>query len=210
MSLVSGAFGAFRRVALERIGGLDAGGGEDLDITLRLRKSGWRTLFAPEALCYTDVPENLSVLVRQRFRWERDAIQLRYRKHGDLMNPFGARFSVSEVLHQLDFLVFGVGSAVIFPVYVVWLIINYGDLALTILIGAQVGMMVLDWVTFALAALVAPRVKTMWLAPYVPGYSLFNGFVMRFVRLAAYLEEWVFEASYRDTYAPSKVHRVRR
>ena len=210
MSLVSGAFGAFRRVALERIGGLDAGGGEDLDVTLRLRKSGWRTLFAPEALCYTDVPDTLSVLVRQRFRWERDAIQLRYRKHGDLMNPFGARFSVSELLHELDFLVFGVCSALIFPVYIVWLLVTYGDLALTILIGAQVGMLVLDCVTFALAALVAPRVKTLRLAPYVPGYSLFNGFVMRFVRLAAYVQEWIVEASYSDTYVPSKVHRVRR
>ena len=210
MSLVSGAFGAFRRVAVERIGGLDAGGGEDLDITLRLRKSGWRTLFAPEALCYTDVPENLSVLIRQRFRWERDAIQLRYRKHGDLMNPFGATFSISEVLHQLDFLVFGVGSAVIFPFYVLWLFATYGDLALTILVGAQAGMLVLDSVTFALAALAAPRTNTLWLALYVPGYSLFNGFVMRFVRLAAYVQEWIVEASYRDTYVPSKVHRVRR
>ena len=33
---------------------------------------------------------------------------------------------------------------------------------------------------------------------------------MRFVRLAAYLQEWVVEASYRDTYVPSKVHRVRK
>jgi hypothetical protein len=92
----------------------------------------------------------------------------------------------------------------------VWLLVTYGDLALTILIGAQVGMLVLDCVTFALAALVAPRVKTWRLAPYVPGYSLFNGFVMRFVRLAAYVQEWIVEASYRDTYVPSKVHRVRR
>ena len=52
--------------------------------------------------------------------------------------------------------------------------------------------------------------KALALAPYVPGYSLFNGFVMRFVRLAAYLQEWIIEASYRDTYVPSKVHRVRR
>ena len=52
--------------------------------------------------------------------------------------------------------------------------------------------------------------KALPLAPYVVGYSLFNGFVMRFVRLAAYLQEWVVEASYRDTYVPSKVHRVRK
>jgi cellulose synthase/poly-beta-1,6-N-acetylglucosamine synthase-like glycosyltransferase len=198
MSCISGAFGAFRRAALKRVGGLDAGGGEDLDVTLRLRKAGWRTLFAAEAVCYTNVPETLSALVRQRFRWERDAVQLRYRKHGDLLNPFSAGFSVRDLMNEMDFMIFNVGSAVAFPIYLVWLFATYGDLALIILIGAQVGMLVLDASTFVLAALVSPRVKALGLAPYVIGYSLFNGFVMRFVRLAAYLQEWVFEASYRD------------
>ena len=210
MTCVSGAFGAFRRAALERVGGLDAGGGEDLDVTLRLRQAGWRTLFAPEAICYTNAPETLAVLVRQRFRWERDAVQLRYRKHRNLLNPFSSRFSIPELLHEIEFAVFNVGSAIIFPIYIVWLFATYGDLAVVILVGAQVGMLVLDSATFMLAALVTPQVKALALAPYVPGYSLFNGFVMRFVRLAAYVQEWVVEASYRDTYVPSKVHRVRR
>ena len=128
MTCVSGAFGAFRRVALNRVGGLDAGGGEDLDVTLRLRQAGWRTLFAPEAICYTNAPETLAVLIRQRFRWERDAVRLRYRKHRDLLNPFSSRFSVRELLHEIEFAVFNVGSAIIFPIYIVWLFVTYGDL----------------------------------------------------------------------------------
>jgi cellulose synthase/poly-beta-1,6-N-acetylglucosamine synthase-like glycosyltransferase len=209
MSCISGAFGAFRRTALERVGGLDAGGGEDLDVTLRLRKWGWRTLFAPEAICYTNVPENFHALVRQRFRWERDAVQLRYRKHRDLLNPFSDKFSVRDLLNELDFIIFSIGSALVFPIYLLWLFSTYGDLAVTILLGAQAGMLALD-ATFVLAALVSPRVKTAWLVPYVPGYSLFNGLVMRFVRLSAYVQEWIFEASYQDTYVPRKVHGVRR
>ena len=210
VSLISGAFGAFRRIALERVGGLDAGGGEDLDVTLRIRKAGWKTAFAAEAYCYTDVPTTLPVLIRQRFRWERDAVQLRYRKHRDLINPLSREFMFQELLHQFDFLIFGVGSAIVFPVYIGWLFVTYRDLAVPILAAAQAGMLVLDGLTFVLAALVTPKVKTLWLAPYVLGYSLFNSFVMRFIRLAAYLEEWVAEASYGDTYVPSKVHRVRR
>ena len=105
---------------------------------------------------------------------------------------------------------FNVGSAVAFPVYIVWLFATYGQLALPILIGAQAGMLVLDSTTFVLAALVSPKVKTFGLAPYVLGYSLFNSFFMRIVRLAAYIQEWIFETSYRDTYVPRKVHRVRR
>ena len=210
MSCVSGAFGAFRRVAIDRVGGLDAGGGEDLDLTLRLRKVGWRTLFASEALCYTNVPETLAVLVRQRFRWERDALQLRYRKHRDMLNPFSARFSTGDLLHEIDFAVFNVAAAIVFPIYLLWLFATYGSLALIILVGAQVGMLVLDGITFVMAALITPKANALGLAPYVVGYSLFNGFVMRFVRLAAYVQEWVVEASYSDTYVPGKVHRMRR
>lgn len=29
---------------------------------------------------------------------------------------------------------------------------------------------------------------------------------MRIIRLSAYLQEWIFEASYADSYVPSKVH----
>jgi cellulose synthase/poly-beta-1,6-N-acetylglucosamine synthase-like glycosyltransferase len=209
VSCISGAFGAFRRNALLGVGGYDAGGGEDLDVTLSLRKAGWKTVFASDALCYTDVPEKLSVLVRQRFRWERDAVHLRYRKHSELLDPFSSRFSLRELAHQADFLIFNLGSAVLFPIYIVWLYVTFGDLGLIILLGAQVGMLLLDGVAFILAALVSPKVNSVGLLPYVPGYSLFNGLFMRFVRLGAYLEEWIFAASYRDTYVPQKVHRVR-
>jgi cellulose synthase/poly-beta-1,6-N-acetylglucosamine synthase-like glycosyltransferase len=210
VSCVSGAFGAFRSSALDEVGGLDAGGGEDLDITLRLRKAGWKTAFAANAICYTDVPVTFSALARQRFRWERDAVRLRYRKHRDLLNPFSHRFRMSELAHEADFFVFNILSAVVFPIYLVWLFATYGDMAVMILVGAQGGMLVLDAISFLLAAFVTPRVNALRLAPYLPGYSLFNGLIMRFIRLGAYLQEWILLASYRDTYVPQKVNRVRR
>ena len=210
VTCVSGAFGAFRRTALEQVGGLDAGGGEDLDVTLRLRKANWRTAFAADALCYTDVPDTLAALTRQRFRWERDAVRLRYRKHRDLLNPFSSRFSWQELIHEFDFLAFNVGAAVVFPIYILWLFAVYGDLALVILLGAQAGMLMLDIIAFMLGSLVTPKVNALRLAPYIVGYSLFNSLVMRFIRLGAYLDEWIHQASYRDTYVPQKVHRVRR
>jgi hypothetical protein len=55
-----------------------------------------------------------------------------------------------------------------------------------------------------------PKANAFALVPYLPAYSPFYGFFMRFVRLAAYLQEWVFEASYRDPYVPQKVHLVRK
>jgi hypothetical protein len=43
----------------------------------------------------------------------------------------------------------------------------------------------------------------------MPGYSVLNSYYMRFIRLAAYFQEWIFDASYRDSYVPKKVHMQR-
>jgi cellulose synthase/poly-beta-1,6-N-acetylglucosamine synthase-like glycosyltransferase len=210
MTCVSGAFGAFRRTAIESVGGLDSGGGEDLDVTLRLRRGGWTTLFASGAICLTSVPTTLTALTQQRFRWERDAVRLRYRKHRNLMNPFSSRFKLIELLHEMDFALFNVVAAVAFPFYLMWLLMTYGDNAPVILVGAQVGMLALDTLTFLIAAWLTPQVNSFALMPYIVGYSLFYGLIMRFIRLGAYLQEWIFRSSYRDSYVPTKVHVARK
>lgn len=207
---VSGGFGAFRRTALESVGGFDVGGGEDLDVTLRLRNAGWRIQFAADAAGYTDVPVTLMDFTRQRLRWERDAVRLRYRKHLAVISPFSARFDLLELVHQIEFIVFNLFAAAAFPFYLLWLFAIYGSLAPVILLAAQAGLLILDLLTFLLAAWAAPKVKSLQLLPYVVGYSVFNGIFMRFFRLTAYVQEWVFNASSRDTYSPAKVQLLRR
>lgn len=207
---VSGAFGAFRRSALKGVGGLDVGGGEDLDITLRLRNAGWDIHFAPDAICYTDVPPTMMEFSQQRLRWERDALRLRFRKHRDLMSPLSPRFNLIELVHQLEFIIFNIVAAAAFPFYLVWLVVMYGELAPMILLAAQTGLAVLDLATFALAAWATPKARSLPLLPYVLGYSVFNGLFMRFFRLAAYLQEWLFDASSTDSYIPGKVQLLRR
>lgn len=209
VSCISGAFGAFRREAYEENGGYDAEGGEDLDLTLSLRESGWAIRFAEDAVCYTDVPQTRAALVRQRGRWERDAIRLRYRKHGYLMNPFSLRFSWREWVHEMEFLVFNVLAAILLPFYVAWLIVTYGGFGFSVLAGAQLALFCLDLAVFAMAASVTPHVRTGPLVPYVPGFSLYYGYFMRWIRLSAYAQEWILHASRRDEFVPEKVQKAR-
>lgn len=207
---ISGAFGVFRREAIMEVNGYDAGGGEDLDITLRLRRAGWKIRFAADAMCFTRAPARLQALVRQRFRWERDAVRLRYRKYGAQLNPLSRQMQWLELLHQIEFLIFNVGAAIILPFYLIWLFSLYGaEMAVPILLGAQAGMLVIDSVIFCMASLWMPRMVVPHLIIYMPVYSLFTTFFMRFVRLFAYIQEWVFKESYADSFVPSKVHRQR-
>jgi cellulose synthase/poly-beta-1,6-N-acetylglucosamine synthase-like glycosyltransferase len=207
---VSGAFGAFRREALESVGGFDVGGGEDLDATLRFRQQRWRVAFAQDAICYTDVPSTLWTLFRQRLRWERDVIWIRYRKHWRLMDPGSGRFKLSEAFHQWDFLAFNVLGAVVFPFYILWLYLTYGAFATPILVAMQTGLCAIDIPMLAITAYVTGRPVFWRNLPYVPGYSIFCSYGMRLIRLCAYVEEWFLSASRWDNYTPLKVRAARK
>lgn len=209
VSCISGAFGAYRMAALREAGGLDAGGGEDLDLTLRVRNAGGNVRFAHEAICFTDVPETLTKLVRQRLRWERDAIELRFRKHRAIWNVFGSRLYTREVMHNLEFLLFSVVSGFALPIYVIWLFYHFGEFAPSILLAVHFALSIVDFVTLIVAGHVSPGISVRRLLPFLPGYSLFNSFFMRGVRCVAYTQEWVFRTSFKDAYVPEKVQRSR-
>jgi len=49
LMISSGAFAAFRRDAVIAVGCWDVGPGEDANMTLKLRRAGWKVRFAPEA-----------------------------------------------------------------------------------------------------------------------------------------------------------------
>jgi cellulose synthase/poly-beta-1,6-N-acetylglucosamine synthase-like glycosyltransferase/peptidoglycan/xylan/chitin deacetylase (PgdA/CDA1 family) len=70
MPTVPGAIGAFRRAAVERVGGIsDDTLAEDTDLTMALCRDGWRVVYAPNAMAWTEAPATLTQLWRQRYRW---------------------------------------------------------------------------------------------------------------------------------------------
>jgi cellulose synthase/poly-beta-1,6-N-acetylglucosamine synthase-like glycosyltransferase len=70
MPTVPGAIGAFRRQALEEIGGISAATlAEDTDVTIALGRAGWRVVYAETARAWTEAPSSLAALWRQRYRW---------------------------------------------------------------------------------------------------------------------------------------------
>ncbi|WP_226682151.1 glycosyltransferase family 2 protein [Sutcliffiella horikoshii] len=76
LSIISGAFGVFRKEVLLEVNGYRKTVGEDIDITLKIQKyleskKGSRVVFIPEACCYTEVPETWKDLYNQRIRWQK-------------------------------------------------------------------------------------------------------------------------------------------
>ncbi|HEX9761652.1 MAG TPA: glycosyltransferase [Acidimicrobiia bacterium] len=78
LPLVSGAFGVWKRSAVIAVGGFTTGHmGEDMDLTMRLHRHHmanripYRIVYEPSAVIWTEVPDTLRVLRRQRIRWHR-------------------------------------------------------------------------------------------------------------------------------------------
>ena len=88
VTVVPGAVGAWRRSTLEDLGGYPADTlAEDQDLTLACQSAGWRVEFDSEARAYTEAPDTVSGLLKQRFRWSFGTLQCLWKHRRDLFNP---------------------------------------------------------------------------------------------------------------------------
>lgn len=205
VTCVSGAFGGFRRDAWQQVRGMDVGPGEDLDMSFRLRLEGYRLRFARRAICYTDAPETLRVFSNQRARWERDAFWIRFRKFGYTLNPMHQRFRWSELINQLDFIVFTLLPAAIFPFYFLYLVIMLPGFAPILILAISFGLAIVDLFSFLIALVLLGRREYWSLVLLAPFAGIFQAYVARSMRVKDYLNELIFSRSLDDNYVPQKV-----
>jgi cellulose synthase/poly-beta-1,6-N-acetylglucosamine synthase-like glycosyltransferase len=207
LSIISGAFGAFRREAFMHVGMMDQGPGEDGDITMRLRIYGYDIGYAVRSVAYTDVPVHMFNLIKQRQRWERDALWTRVRKYGRTFNPRSRDFKLRELPHQIDFLIMDVLCCIAAPFYFTWLVTSSG-LSFTLFISLLLYMAFLSVDLFMfICACISTGKSSYWrFWPFLIIYGPWKGYFMRYARLYTYIEEWIYSASRHDNFAPPKVN----
>lgn len=83
LTIISGAFGLFRREVVMSVGGYRASAiGEDFDLVARIHrrmfdeKREYRVVFVPDPVCWTEVPPTAKSLGRQRARWQKGLIDV--------------------------------------------------------------------------------------------------------------------------------------
>jgi cellulose synthase/poly-beta-1,6-N-acetylglucosamine synthase-like glycosyltransferase/peptidoglycan/xylan/chitin deacetylase (PgdA/CDA1 family)/spore germination protein YaaH len=88
VTVVPGAVGAWRRSALEQLGGYpDDTLAEDQDLTIAIQRAGWTVQFDPAARAYTEAPETVGGLLKQRFRWSFGTLQCLWKHRAALFSP---------------------------------------------------------------------------------------------------------------------------
>ena len=194
---VSGAAGAFRRTALEQVGGQDIEVAEDAALSMKLRDAGWKLRFARDAIAHTLAPETMVSLLLQRLRWDSSIITIWWRKHARNLNPFGQHFSFANMWTNLDVLWFSAILPLVLPVYVLWLYNSVGDASITFLLTVFLGLCALD-IVLCVVTCIPLR---FW--PYVPYYVIVQNLVMKPLRIIALVLELTLQISRRDNYIPA-------
>jgi poly-beta-1,6-N-acetyl-D-glucosamine synthase len=88
VNIIPGPIGIFRKKAIEEAGFYSSDTfAEDADMTLKLLANGWKIFYEPNSVSYTEAPQKLQQLLKQRYRWTRGILQS-IRKHKKLLlNP---------------------------------------------------------------------------------------------------------------------------
>ncbi len=107
--IISGAFGVFRRDRLVEVGGyLHGSVGEDMELIVRLRRHGYeqgtpaKITFNADPVAWTEAPEGLPELKRQRNRWYRGLLDVLSRHRTMLFRP---KYGTAGMLAMPYFLV---------------------------------------------------------------------------------------------------------
>jgi cellulose synthase/poly-beta-1,6-N-acetylglucosamine synthase-like glycosyltransferase len=209
LGIVSGAFGAFRRDALLRMHGWDVGPPEDLDLTLALRKAGYRVAFAPYSICLTDAPESFAALFKQRRRWDRSGVvRCHCRKHLDLACLWSAHFSWSNFLLLVENWFFSVLCPYGILIWMISFALFPPEDWWQVLVALYLCYLVFEVITVITNLFYSTdfRRDLVICAVFflVPLYQL----ALLGVRLFATTEELFFRGSYEDNYVPEKVRRA--
>lgn len=128
LMITSGAFSIYKKEVVVECGGYRRDSvGEDMELICRIHrfmrsnKRKYRITFVPDPICWTEVPESVKMLARQRNRWQRGLIDALMSNRGMLLNPrygviglFGMPFfmffeMIGPIIEVTGYVVFALG-----------------------------------------------------------------------------------------------------
>ncbi|HKE06342.1 MAG TPA: glycosyltransferase [Candidatus Acidoferrum sp.] len=114
ITVVPGALGAWRKQAIEAAGGITADTvAEDADLTIAIRRLGWRITYDEEAIAWTEAPETPGQLIRQRFRWTFGTLQS-FWKHGETV--FRPKYGTLGFIALPNIFIFQIALPLVSPI----------------------------------------------------------------------------------------------
>ncbi len=168
ITVVPGAVGAWRRDVVIEAGGFTHDTlAEDQDLTIELRKRGWRIAYAERAIAWTEAPDTFATLLKQRFRWSFGTLQCAWKHRATILRAkygtLGLIAMPNTVLFQLFFTAISPLADLIFVFSVVSVWVTYLEHGATFawhtgiqLAAIYLVFLLMDWVAAVIAFLLEP------------------------------------------------------
>ena len=168
ITVVPGAVGAWRKALVLEVGGFsDDTLAEDQDLTLEIRRRGYSVAYADAAVAYTEAPDTLRGLAKQRFRWSFGTLQCMWKHRDVLLRPrYGTLGMVAMPnvwLFQLVFAAIGPVADLMFVLSLVSVWLNkvehgatYALVNLRQILVYYAVFLLVDWLAAVLAFLMEP------------------------------------------------------
>lgn len=186
VNIIPGPLGIFRREAVLDVGGYStATFAEDCDLTLTLLSRGWKIKYEPRAIAFTEAPEDLFPLLKQRYRWTRGILQA-LRKHRRMLVASGQGLGTRVTIAYMMF------EAVIWPAmnvfanaFLLLIAVRYGTTRLLALWWLQLTLLDAIGALFSAAA----EKEDMRLVPYSIVYRMSYILLIDICKVLATFEE---------------------
>ncbi|MEV0132100.1 bifunctional polysaccharide deacetylase/glycosyltransferase family 2 protein [Dactylosporangium sp. NPDC050688] len=165
MPTIPGAIGAFRREALQAIGGISHETlAEDTDATMALCRVGWRVVYEERARAWTEAPATLRQLWLQRYRWSYGTMQAMWKHRRSILDrgPSGRFGRVGLPLVAL----FGIALPLLAPLIDIMLVYGLCFSSWKVTTGAWLAMFTMQVLTAAVAfRLDREKLRALWVLP---------------------------------------------
>ncbi|MDC7683432.1 glycosyltransferase [Asticcacaulis sp. BYS171W] len=152
MMVVPGAVGAWRRTALDAVGGYPHDTlAEDQDLTIAVQRRGWQVAYDQDAVAWTEAPESFAALIKQRYRWAFGTLQCLW-KHRAIVKTGQPRGLARIGLPQAW--AFQIGFSVVSPLIDLALVLSLIDMVWQVSqhglqqYGGNLERMLIYWVVF--------------------------------------------------------------
>lgn len=186
VNIIPGPIGVFRRDVLQEVGGYDRDTfAEDADLTLKILALGYHIAYEDRAIAWTEAPETVNDLIKQRYRWTRGILQAVRKRKLALLNPVNLWVWFSLVLMLFEGIVMPAANVLV-----------NGLFAVTSVAEGQFGTYIVWW--FALFSLldviaamycVSAEQEDLVLVPYALFMRFFYFPIIDVTKLAGTLEE---------------------
>ncbi len=113
ITVVPGAVGAWRREVVTKLGGFPSNTlAEDQDLTIMIQRAGYKVRFDQDAIAWTEAPDTLGGLAKQRFRWAFGTLQCLWKHRRANLNP---RYGTLGLVALPQVWLFQIGLALVSP-----------------------------------------------------------------------------------------------